>query len=75
MTGFFLLRSSDGTIRKILTQNLDDPIWPRQIWVFLHRVFNDIYYIQAIFKAAPGFEPGDEGFADLCLTTWPCRQT
>ena len=24
-------------------------------------------------EAAPGFEPGDEGFANLCLTTWLCR--
>ena len=23
---------------------------------------------------APGFEPGDKGFADLCLTTWLCHQ-
>ena len=26
-----------------------------------------------ILKAAPGVEPGDEGFAILCLTTWLCR--
>lgn len=26
-------------------------------------------------KATPGFEPGDKGFADLCLTTWLCRRT
>ena len=24
-------------------------------------------------EATPGFEPGDKGFADLCLTTWLCR--
>jgi hypothetical protein len=24
-------------------------------------------------EAAPGFEPGSRGFADLCLTTWLCR--
>ena len=24
-------------------------------------------------KAAPGFEPGNKGFADLCLTTWLWR--
>ncbi len=24
-------------------------------------------------EAPPGFEPGDKGFADLCLTTWLCR--
>ncbi len=26
-----------------------------------------------IKKARPGFEPGDKGFADLCLTTWLSR--
>ena len=25
-------------------------------------------------EAAPGFEPGYRGFADLCLATWLCRQ-
>ena len=24
-------------------------------------------------EAPPGFEPGNKGFADLCLTTWLCR--
>lgn len=24
-------------------------------------------------EAAPGFEPGYRGFADLCLTAWLCR--
>ncbi len=24
-------------------------------------------------EAPPGFEPGNEGFADPCLTTWPWR--
>ncbi len=28
-----------------------------------------------VTKAAPGFEPGNGGFADLCLTTWLCRLT
>jgi hypothetical protein len=27
------------------------------------------------FKAAIGFEPMNGGFADLCLTTWLCRQS
>ena len=25
-------------------------------------------------EAASGFEPENKGFADLCLTTWLCRQ-
>src|SRR5262245_46663930 len=25
-------------------------------------------------EAAPGFEPGNGGFADLCLTTWLCSR-
>ena len=25
-------------------------------------------------EVTPGFEPGNEGFADLCLTTWLCHQ-
>ena len=25
-------------------------------------------------EAPPGFEPGDKGFADLCLTTWLWRR-
>ncbi|MDF2564965.1 MAG: hypothetical protein K0Q53_1360 [Massilibacillus sp.] len=26
-------------------------------------------------EATPRFELGNRGFADLCLTTWLCRQT
>jgi hypothetical protein len=26
-----------------------------------------------LVEATPGFEPGNEGFADPCLTTWPRR--
>ena len=24
-----------------------------------------------LLEVTPGFEPGNEGFADLCLTAWP----
>ena len=27
----------------------------------------------AFLEVTPGFEPGNEGFADLCLTTWLCH--
>ena len=31
--------------------------------------------VLAVFlEVTPGFEPGSEGFADLCLTTWPRHQ-
>ena len=30
--------------------------------------------LRRLLEAAPGFEPGNEGFADLCLTTWLCRR-
>ena len=26
-------------------------------------------------EVTPGFEPGNQGFADPCLTTWLCRLT
>ena len=26
-------------------------------------------------EVTPGFEPGNEGFADPCLTTWLCHRT
>ncbi len=29
--------------------------------------------IPALMEAAPRFELGNKGFADLCLTTWRCR--
>ena len=27
----------------------------------------------SFLEATPGFEPGNQGFADPCLTTWLCR--
>ena len=31
-------------------------------------------FIAILFmEAAPGFEPGNRGFADRCLTAWLCR--
>ena len=31
--------------------------------------------LRHVLEAPPGFEPGDKGFAVLCLTTWLWRQT
>ena len=28
---------------------------------------------ECFLEATPGFEPGNQGFADPCLTTWLCR--
>ena len=33
----------------------------------------DTFRCPFVLEATPGFEPGDRGVADLCLTTWPCR--
>ena len=30
--------------------------------------------IDIILEATPGFEPGNRGFADLCLTAWLWRR-
>ena len=29
--------------------------------------------VSFFLEATPGFEPGNQGFADPCLTTWLCR--
>ena len=49
-------------------------------WVFFATrqdfYLNDIGFAGASFlEATPGFEPGNQGFADPCLTTWLCRRT
>ncbi len=33
-----------------------------------------VLILDLLFQAASGFEPENEGFADLCLTTWLCRR-
>ena len=38
------------------------------------RCLNHLTIPTAFVEATPGFEPGNKGFADLCLTTWLCRQ-
>ena len=37
------------------------------------RCLNHLTIPTAFVEATPGFEPGNKGFADLCLTTWLCR--
>ena len=39
-----------------------------------HKLLEPTHFYFAKLKATPGFEPGDEGFADPCLTTWLCRR-
>ena len=38
------------------------------------RCLNHLTIPTTFMEATPGFEPGNEGFADLCLTTWLCRR-
>ena len=38
-------------------------------------VFAVYLFCQHILEVTPGFEPGNEGFADPCLTTWLCHRT
>ena len=33
------------------------------------------FSVSFFLEATPGFEPGNEGFADPCLTTWLCHQS
>nr|DAD95729.1 MAG TPA: hypothetical protein [Myoviridae sp. ctkOm7] len=28
-----------------------------------------------VLEVTPGFEPGNQGFADPCLTTWLCHRS
>ena len=37
-------------------------------------VFAVYLFCQHILEVTPGFEPGNEGFADPCLTTWLCHR-
>ena len=37
------------------------------------RCLNHLTIPTTFMEATPGFEPGNKGFADLCLTTWLCR--
>ncbi len=45
------------------------------IWQFLSSSWHLVICIHAMIfmEAAPRFELGSKGFADLCLTTWLCR--
>ena len=38
------------------------------------RCLNHLTIPTTFMEATPGFEPGNKGFADLCLTTWLCRR-
>ncbi len=33
-----------------------------------------LYSVSFFLEVTPGFEPGNEGFADPCLTTWLCHR-
>ena len=45
----------------------------RSEWVLFATGRMDVAGGNKKLEAAPGFEPGNKGFAGLCLTTWLCR--
>lgn len=44
------------------------------MWRFLI-LHTQRFVVLIVLEAAPGFEPGDKGFAHPCLTAWLCRHT
>ncbi len=51
-------------------------LYIKMVWLILkyYKMKEDIRLdVFFVLEAPPGFEPGNRGFADLCLTTWPWR--
>ena len=46
----------------------------RSLPLVLNKIFNNLLSVPFFaLEATPGFEPGNKGFADLCLTAWLWR--
>ena len=56
-----------------ITSNVHCPLITYQSFGLDKKLSNPVGLLNFL-EAPPGFEPGDRGFADLCLTAWPWRR-
>ena len=45
------------------------------LWILLKKRKDTTDVVSFFLEVTPGFEPGNQGFADPCLTTWLCHHT
>ena len=65
---------ADETNRRRKQTPLSETLTRVNLFDFEYNIYNkkkDLFKPQVFFQeASPGFEPGNESFADSCLTTW-----